>query len=99
MHVQDITLSMKKAGINHTCKANVTIFDDEGSPVEGATVTGTFSGDVSGTVSGVTDASGEVLLSITIKATVTTFTFCVDNVTHASLEYNPAANVETCDTY
>jgi hypothetical protein len=99
MHVQDITLSMKKAGLNHTCKAVVTIFDDEGNPVEGATVYGTFSGDASGSVSGVTDASGEVLLSVLIKSTVTTFTFCVDNVTHATLDYNSSANVETCDTY
>lgn len=99
MHVQDITLSLKKAGLNHTCKALVTIVDENGDPVEGATVTGTFSGDVSGTQSGTTGASGEVLLSITIKSPVTTFTFCVDNVTHSSLTYDPAANVETCDTY
>jgi hypothetical protein len=99
MHVHSIVLSLKTAGPNNTCKATVTIVDEDGSPVEGATVTGTFSGDASGTVSGVTGADGEVLLSKLVKGTVTTFTFCVDNVTHDSFEYDSAANVETCDTY
>ncbi|UCH93404.1 MAG: trypsin-like peptidase domain-containing protein [Candidatus Aminicenantes bacterium] len=101
MHVDSIVLSLKAAGPNNTCKAVVTIVDENNNPVEGATVTGTFSGDASGTESGVTDASGEVTLSVVVigKGAVSTFTFCVDSVTHASLTYDPAANVETCDTY
>ena len=92
---------LKAAGPNNTCKAVVTIVDENGGPVEGATVTGTFSGDASGTESGVTGADGEVLLSVLVKGkgAVSTFTFCVEDVTHASLSYDPAANVETCDTY
>ncbi|MFC2146153.1 trypsin-like peptidase domain-containing protein [Acidobacteriota bacterium] len=101
MHVDSIVVSLKTAGLNNTCKAVVTIVDETGSPVEGATVTGTFSGDASGTESGVTGADGEVTLSVLVlgKGAVQTFTFCVDNVTHASFEYDSAANVETCDTY
>jgi hypothetical protein len=101
MHVHSIVVSMKAAGINNTCKAVVTIVDENGDPVEGATVTGTFSGDASGTETGVTDASGEATLSVLVlgKGAVSTFTFCVDNVTHASYTYVPADNVETCDTY
>jgi hypothetical protein len=101
MHVHSIVVSLKAAGPNNTCKAVVTIVDENGSPVEGATVTGTFSGDASGTESGVTGADGEVLLSVLVvgKGAVSTFTFCVDNVTHASLEYDAGANVEDCDTY
>jgi hypothetical protein len=92
-------MSLKTAGPNNTCKATVTIVDEYGNPVEGATVTGTFSGDASGTESGVTGSDGEVLISKLVKGTVTTFTFCVTNVTHATFTYDPGANVETCDTY
>jgi hypothetical protein len=100
MHVYSIVLSLKSAGPNNTCKAVVIIVDENGDPVEGATVTGTFSGDASGTESGTTDADGEVTLSVLVvgKGAVSTFTFCVDNVT-GSLTYVPGDNVETCDTY
>jgi hypothetical protein len=99
MHVLSIDLSLKSAGPNNTCKATVTIVDENGNPVEGATVTGTFSGDVSGTETGTTDTSGVAELSIKVRYAVTTFTFCVDNVTHSSYTYDSGANVETCDTY
>jgi hypothetical protein len=94
-------VSLKAAGPNNTCKAVVTIVDENDNPVEGATVTGTFSGDASGSDSGVTDSSGEVLLSVLVvgKGAVSTFTFCVDNVSHASYTYDSDANVEDCDTY
>ena len=100
MHVHSIVVSLKSAGLNNTCKAVVTIVDENNDPVEGATVTGTFSGDASGSDSGVTGADGEVLLSVLVlgKGAVSTFTFCVDNVT-GSLTYVPGDNVETCDTY
>jgi hypothetical protein len=101
MHVHSIVVSLKAAGPNNTCKAVVTIVDENNDPVEGATVTGTFSGDASGSDSGVTGADGEVLLSVLVvgKGAVSTFTFCVDDVTHASYTYDSDANVEDCDTY
>jgi len=99
MHVHAVDLSMKVAGPNHTCKATVTIVDENNNPVEGATVTGTFSGDVSGTETGTTDATGVAVITKKVRETVTTFTFCVDNVTHSSYTYDSGANVETCDTY
>lgn len=33
------------------------------------------------------------------KSGRTEFTFCVDDVVHATLTYDPDANQETCDTY
>jgi len=101
MHVHSIVMSLKSAGPNNTCKALVTIVDDTSNPVDGATVSGTFSGDASGTDSGTTDGNGEVLLSVLVvgKGAVSTFTFCVDSVTHSSYTYVPGDNVETCDTY
>jgi len=100
MHVHSIVVSLKTAGLNNTCKAVVTIVDENNDPVEGATVYGTFSGDASGTENAVTNASGEATLSVLVlgKGAVSTFTFCVDNVT-GSLTYVPGDNVETCDTY
>ncbi len=99
MHVSSIVLSKKTKGGKTTATAVVTIVDETGAAVSGATVTGTFSGDISGTTSGTTGTNGQATLSVTKTGTVTTFTFCVTNVTHASLTYDSAANVETCDTY
>jgi hypothetical protein len=99
MHVDSIVLSLKTAGPNNTCKATVTILDENSSPVEGATVTGTFSGDVSGTDSGTTDSNGVAELSLKVRYAVSTFTFCVDNVTLTGYTYDSGANEETCDTY
>ena len=63
----------------------MTIVDEAGSPVEGATVSGQWSGATSDKDSGITDASGEVVLTsdrIWRPASGTTFTFTVINVTH-----------------
>jgi hypothetical protein len=99
MHVDSIVLTFKAKGKSSTCTATVTILDENGSPVSGATVSGTFSGDISGTGSATTDSNGVAVIAITQKVTVSTYTFCVTNVTHASLSYDSSANVETCDTY
>ena len=98
MHVASIVLSTKTKGPKTDAIAKVTIVDDTGAPVVGATVFGTFSGDVSGSTSADTGASGEATLKITITGSISTFTFCVDDVTGA-LTYVPEDNVETCDTY
>jgi len=79
--------------------ATVTVVDDLGNPVAGAQVTGTFSGSFNETVSGTTGAAGTVTVTTTatLGGTVS-FTFCVDNVVHSTLPYDPAANAETCDS-
>jgi hypothetical protein len=99
MHVDSIILSIKKKGKKTEAIAAVTIVDEYGSPVPGAVVSGTFTGDASGSASGTTDASGEVTIKLSVQGTVSGFTFCVDNVTHDSMTYDPSANVETCDSY
>lgn len=97
MHVASIVPSKKQKGPKADAMAEVTIVDENGDPVAGADVTGTFSGDVSGTQTQTTDASGVASFKISVTATVSSFTFCVDNVT-GSLTYNSSANVETCDS-
>ncbi|NIM16127.1 MAG: hypothetical protein GTO45_29340 [Candidatus Aminicenantes bacterium] len=99
MHVYAIDLSIKKKGPKTDAIAKVIIVDENNNPVEGATVTGTFSGDASGSGSGTTGADGEATIKVTITGTISSFGFCVDNVTHDTLTYDPAANVETCDSY
>ena len=69
------------------------IVDENGNPVETATVSGTFSDDVSGSDTQDTNASGEATLAsdaITTRPQV--IGFCVDSVTHATLTYDPGAN-------
>jgi vibriolysin len=98
IYVYDITQTAKIAGKNYTSTAVVTIWDTNNAPVADATVSITWSGVVGGTDSGVTAADGTVsFVSDKVKANGP-FTITVDNVTHASLPYNPALNNETSDT-
>lgn len=87
MHVSsiDMDLSTRKAGKNTFTKAlaTVTIVDDEGSPVGGATVSGFWIDATSDIDSGVTDSSGKVTLqsdAVKNAPSGTTFTFIVDDV-------------------
>jgi len=99
MHVEAIALRTEVKAVFTTAFADVTILDEFGAPVANATVSGTFTGDIAGNDSAVTDANGVATLSIKQKVSVTNFTFCVDNVTHASFTYNESANVVTCVDY
>ena len=65
--------------------AVVTIVDDLGTPVEGAVVSGTFSGNVNESTNGTTDASGTVSLSSTSTKPLNNLTFCVTTVTYPTL--------------
>jgi lysyl endopeptidase len=97
MSVSSISLSVRSQGPWRTGQATVTIQDDSGNAVSGAVVTGTFSGNVSGSDSGSTDSNGSVLLrSNRVRQNSISFTFCVDNVTHADFNYDAAGNQATC---
>jgi len=79
--------------------ARVLIVDSDGVPVEGALVTGAFSGDVTGWKGRTTDASGVAILdTVSWKQIQPRATFCVDDVAHYQLSYEPADNQETCDS-
>ena len=99
MHVDSIVLSTKTKGPKTDAIAKVTILDENGAPVVGAMVSGTFSGDVSGSGSGTTGATGEATVKLTITGSISSFSFCVDSVSLSGWTYNSGANVETCDTY
>jgi serine protease len=105
MHIDRIDMSRdsKTRGRNTFVwgVAAVTIVNNSGIPVDGATVFGHWSNATSDIDSGVTDANGQVSLesnSVKNPQTGTTYTFMVDDVTKDGLDYDPEANVETFDS-
>jgi hypothetical protein len=99
MHVDSIVVGTAAAGgSNKRGKATVVIKDNNGNPVANATVTGGFSGTLNETRSGTTDSAGSVVIQTNgFQKTISSLTFCVNSVTHTTLSYAPAGNVETCD--
>jgi serine protease len=106
MHVASIDMSWysRSAGRNTFvwAVAAVTIVDDSDpdNPVEGATVSGYWSGATSDIDSGMTDDMGQVSLksdSVKNPLSGTTFTFTVDGVAKEGWTYDSSANVETSD--
>lgn len=99
MHIADIAMSLKSGGPNVNAIATVTILDDQGAPVEGATVSGKWSGLTSDSDSGQTDGSGRVSLnSDRLKKPSGTFTFEVANIARAGTNWDQDADSETSDS-
>ena len=96
MHVSAIsTVIIRGADRTAFGQATVTVVDQNGNAVSDATVSGTFSGDVDGNDSGATGGEGMVTLaSNTVTERPFIVEFCVDDITHASLTYNPGANID-----
>ncbi len=101
MHVDSIVLGTVAAGQGKKRgQATVTILDNQGNPVSNAQVTGSFTGDFNETQAATTNGSGVAVLTTNgSKKGSVSFSFCVDNVTHATLSYDSGANVETCDSF
>jgi len=77
----------------------LTIVNGSGSPVSGATVSGTWSGAASENDSGTTDSQGKVTLYSGWQwNNQGPFQFCVTNITKSGWVYNTAANNQTCDS-
>ncbi len=74
--------------------ATVTVIDDQGSPVAGATVTVQFSGDFDETVSATTDASGVAVAQTSTAVKKPTFSACVSDVVATGLTW--LARTEAC---
>ncbi|MEM8486197.1 MAG: PKD domain-containing protein [Bacteroidota bacterium] len=93
MHISSVATAIVRGSGNGTVEATVVIVDEDGSPVEAATVSGQFSEDLTGTDTAVTNSDGTaVLISDAFTTRPNDLGFCVDAVTHASLVYDPAAN-------
>lgn len=106
VHVASIDMSLrtKRAGKKNTftsAVAIVTIVGASGSPAEGATVYGSWSGATSDTDSGITDSAGRVTLQSNAMKNASggiTFTFTVDDVAKSGYTYDPTQNAETSDS-
>lgn len=98
MHVNNINMSLKTAGPNVNAIATVTIYDANNSPVEGANVSGSWSGLTNDSDSGITNTSGTVSLKsdkVKNPTSGTTFTFTVDDVTGDGWTYDEDNSVKT----
>ena len=80
-------------------RATITVSDNYGNAIEGATVTGSFTGDLSETIPAVTDSNGVAVIISLGQITNPSFTFCVDDISDASLNYDSEENVVTCESY
>ncbi|HLP60548.1 MAG TPA: PKD domain-containing protein, partial [Candidatus Deferrimicrobium sp.] len=98
MYVFNIAQTIAKIGKKYQSTAVVTIKDTDNAVVPNATVYVTWSGVVTGSNSGVTNASGNVTFTSAQINRTGPFTITVTNVTHATLPYNSALNIETSDT-
>ena len=91
-------MSYTKAGRNRYGEATVWIKNGLNQDVSEATVYGDWSGIVNGSSSGDTGLDGKVKLTSPRSKTAGTFTFCVTDVVASGYVYDPAMNVETCDS-
>jgi len=83
VEVGSITVSTNNAGKGQKFGvADIVVVDDLGSPVEGAVVSGEFSGDLNEIISAspATDANGQTSVSTTQSAKVRNLTFCVTGI-------------------
>ncbi len=91
LYVQSVVLNCKEAGRNYFVSAEVTIYDGTGVPVEGATVTGEWSGAYTGTSSGTTAGDGSTTLSEKVSGPGTYY-FTVTDVVLTGYVYTPSLN-------
>ena len=98
VHVASIEPGTQGGGPNTRGAATVVCQDENGAPVADATVNVTFTGTFNESGSGVTDANGSVTIVTSGKGRNPSYTVCVDSVSHASLTYQSADNVESCDS-
>ena len=102
MHIDSIEMSkttIRSRGWYTYATTTVTIVDGAGDPVDGATVSGSWSGLTTDTDSETTGAEGHATLnSDQVKNAAGTFTFTVDAVSLTGWTYDQAANAETSDS-
>lgn len=92
-HVGDLDGTSIFAGPRWQATVTITILEENGDSVSGATVTGDWSSGYTGTAVCTTDSSG--VCSVTsgeMRSKSKSATFVVTNVDHATLTYDPTAN-------
>ncbi len=97
VYVANIAMSLSTSKQGTLATATVTVRNQSGSLVSGATVTGQWSGLTSGTISKSTSRTGTAALTSARTKSTGTFTFTVTGITISGSTYSPARNVETSD--
>ena len=99
MHVQSIDMTTQERGSRTRAVATVAIVDADNNPVDGATVSGHWSGLTTDTDARNTDSDGQVrLYSNWVRRASGTFTFTVDDVAKAGWTYDASANNKTSES-
>jgi len=101
MHIASITITAVKApGVSgRVSRATVKVVDNNGVNVGSATVSGEYYGLFAQTPAPVvTNSSGDAIFTSTTSSSgrniINLSKFCVNTITHASLTYTPANNVD-----
>jgi hypothetical protein len=97
LHLKSIILNILPGNGNSgkSAKADVTVVDNDGATVNGATVSANWSGLVNGAVPGLTNTTGLASFTSGKSKQSGVFTFTVTNVTAPGYTYDPDQNVVT----
>ncbi len=100
IHIEDISMELAYWYWLVRAKATVTIYDDAGQPVSGATVSGIWSNTTFDSDTKVTDAEGRITVDSNniIVNPGREFVFTVTNVVKDGYVYNATLNSETTDS-
>jgi len=100
IHIEDISMELAYWYWLARAKAIITIYDDAGQPVSGATVSGTWSNLTFDSDSGVTDAEGKLTVESNnvIVNPGAEFIFTITNVVKDGCVYDAIANAEKSDS-
>lgn len=98
IYVANIAMSLSTSKQGSQATATVTVRNQNGVLISGATVTGQWSGLTSGTVSKSTSRQGVAALTSARTRSTGTFTFTVTGITVSGSTYSPTRNVETSDS-
>ena len=90
--VYRIKMSPYSSGVARGARATVTVCDSTLTPLQGARVSGSFSGATVGSYSAITDAYGRATVSSTVHWGGGTWRFRVGKVAKRSWTYDPALN-------
>jgi protein-disulfide isomerase len=95
LHVAAVSMILSTTRKGKAAIATVMIKDNNGIPVNGATVTGSWSGLTKASVSGITEAAGTVKFTSAVTKKTGTFTFTVNSVAAAGSSYDSSQNART----
>ena len=94
MHVADLDGSASSNNPHWEASVSVTVVDANGDPVSGAAVDGDWSAGTGGDSNCTTDGAGQCSVSRALQNRDKSVTYTVQQISHSSLTYDPAANAD-----